>query len=251
MGGRLMQHGFFFDAGRCSGCHACTVACKNWHGLPPGPLKYLRVYEYETGSFPDVRLHFQWIPCYHCEDPACIDACPSKAMHKEDKYGAVLIDDGICDGCRICYDVCPYGAPVFESDEIGVSARKCDMCLDRLERNESPICVLACPTRALDFDPLDDLVARYGDMRDMHDLPSSETTRPSVIFKPPGKKKQLVPYDVERALELLMRRDPLSPVFGSPDEVRDIPNGTIGRNDLVVKHRTSDDLMRRTRNDEG
>jgi hypothetical protein len=27
------------------------VACKNWHQLPPGPLKYPKAYEYEKGSF--------------------------------------------------------------------------------------------------------------------------------------------------------------------------------------------------------
>ena len=27
------------------------MACKNWHQLPPGPLKYPKAYEYEKGSF--------------------------------------------------------------------------------------------------------------------------------------------------------------------------------------------------------
>ncbi len=94
----MAQYGFFFDQSRCSGCHTCAVACKNWNGLPPGPLKYLRVYEYEKGSFPNIRIHFQWIPCYHCEDPACVSSCPRDAIYKEDKYGAVLIDREKCDG---------------------------------------------------------------------------------------------------------------------------------------------------------
>ena len=145
----MAQYGFLFDQSRCSGCHACAVACKNWHALPPGPLKYLRIYEYEKGSFPDVRVHFLWVPCYHCEEPACVVACPCDAIYKEPRYGAVLIESEKCDGCRICYDVCPYGAPVFESDEPGVPAQKCTMCIDRLEAGEQPLCVLACPTRAL------------------------------------------------------------------------------------------------------
>ena len=52
------------------------------------------------------------------------------AIYKESKYGAVLIDSGKCEGCRKCYDVCPYGALVFESDEAGGKAQKCTICID-------------------------------------------------------------------------------------------------------------------------
>jgi len=247
----MAQYGFFFDQSRCSGCHACAVACKNWNALPPGPLKYLRIYEYEKGSFPNVRVHFQWVPCYHCEEPACVANCPCEAIYKEAKYGAVLIDGEKCDGCRICYEFCPYGALVCESDEIDVKPQKCTMCIDRLEMGEQPICVLACPTRALDFGPLSTLRAMYGDRRDLEDMPSSQTTKPAIVFKPHSRKQQLVAYDTQRALELMMRRDPLPPVFTSAADVVEIPSGTIDRSELVIKHESVDDLMRRTRNDEG
>lgn len=247
----MSQYGFYFDQSRCTGCKACAVACKNWHGLPPGPLKYLRTYEYEKGIFPDVRIHFQWVPCYHCEDPVCVKACPAEAMYKEAKYGAVLIDSENCDGCRQCYDVCPYGAPVFESDEKGVKARKCTMCFDRLELGEQPICVLACPSRALDFGLLGSLMEKYGDVRDLEDMPGSQTTKPGIVFKPHAEKQQLVPYNAQRAIELMMRRDPLPPLFSSSTDVTDIPQGIIGRSGLVIKHESVEDFMRRTRNDEG
>ena len=247
----MAQYGFFFDQSRCTGCKTCAVACKNWYRLPPGPLKYLRTYEYEKGSFPNVRIHFQWVPCYHCEEPVCVTNCAPQAMYKEDKYGAVLIDSEKCDGCRICYDVCPYGAPVFESDEVGGKAQKCNMCIDRLELGELPVCVLACPTRALDFGPLSSLMARYGNKSDLEDMPSSRTTKPSVVVKAHTGKRQLVPYNADRALELLMTRDPLPPVFTSVADVTEIPEGIIGRSELVIKHASAEDLMRRTRNDEG
>ncbi len=247
----MAQYGFFFDQSRCSGCHACAVACKNWHGLPPGALKYLRVYEYEKGSFPNVRIHFQWVPCYHCEEPICATSCPCQAIYKEEKYGAVLIESERCDGCRICYEVCPYGAPVFESDETGAKAQKCTMCIDRLEAGEKPICVLACPTRALDFGPMDSLTARYGDRRDLEDMPSSLTTKPAVVFKPHSAKRNLVAYDVEKALKLMMGREPLPQVFASKADVVEIPKGLIGRGKLIIKHRSAEELMRCTRNDEG
>jgi anaerobic dimethyl sulfoxide reductase subunit B (iron-sulfur subunit) len=247
----LMQYGFFFDQSRCSGCHACAVACKNWHRLPPGPVKYLRVYQYEKGFFPAVRLHFQWIPCYHCEKPVCLESCPQEAIRKEEKYGAVLIDGEKCNGCRTCYEVCPYGAPVFETDRRGEKARKCDMCMDRLESGWQPICASACPLRTLDFGPLEELGKRYGDRRDLEDLPGSATTKPAVIFKPHAAKRQLVSYDAPRAFQLLRKRDPLPPLFHSSPDLVEIPKGMIGREELVIKHPSSEDLMRRTRNDEG
>jgi anaerobic dimethyl sulfoxide reductase subunit B (iron-sulfur subunit) len=246
-----MQHGFFFDQSRCSGCRACTLACKSWHNLPAGPLKYLKIYEYEKGVFPYVRIHFQWIPCFHCEEPACIISCPTGAIYKEEKYGAVLLDSEKCDGCRLCYDACPYGAPVFECDEIGIKAQKCTMCIDRLEMDLKPICVLACPNRALDFGPLNFLMDKYSACRDLEDLPSSQATQPAVVFKPHARKQQLITYNAKRAMELFMRRDPLPEVFKSSDKITEIHRRTVGRNALVIKHKSVDSLMRYTRSDDG
>ena len=247
----MVQHGFLFDQSRCSGCRTCALACKSWHNLPAGPLKYLKIYEYEKGSFPDVRIHYQWVPCYHCEDPVCLSSCPAEAIYKEEKYGAVLIDSEKCTGCRKCYDVCPYGAPVFESDAKKIKAQKCNMCLDRLELGLKPICVLACPNRALDFGPLSLLRSRYGNNADLEDLPQSQITRPSVVFKGHVSKRHLVTYDAKRAMELFMRRDPLPRVFESSDIISEIPEQTIGRDKLVIKHKTSESLMHYTQNDEG
>jgi anaerobic dimethyl sulfoxide reductase subunit B (iron-sulfur subunit) len=247
----MTQYGFFFDQSRCTGCRDCTVACKNWHQLPPGPLKYLKVYEYEKGSFPQIRIHFQWVPCYHCEKPVCVKACPADAIRKEPKYGAVLTDSEKCTGCRICYDECPYGAPVFEGDNLDAVAQKCDMCIDRLESGEMPICVLACSARALDFGPLREMEIRYGSNRDLEDLPNSRTTMPAVVFKAHGVKQQIVPYDAQKALELMMKRDPLPPVFNSISDVTEIPEGMVGRNKLVIKHKSAAEVMRYTRCDEG
>jgi|WetSurMetagenome_2_1015567.scaffolds.fasta_scaffold223744_2 anaerobic dimethyl sulfoxide reductase subunit B len=247
----MVQQGFLFDQSRCSGCRTCALACKSWHNLPAGPLKYLKIYEYEKGSFPDVRIHIQWIPCFHCEDPVCLNSCPVKAIYKEEKYGAVLIDSEKCNGCRQCYNVCPYGAPVFESDARKIKAQKCNMCLDRLEVGLKPICVLACPNRALDFGNLKDLISRYGNNRDLEDLPKGQITSPSVVFKCHASKQHLVTYDAKRAMELFMRRDPLPRVFEPSDINSEIPAQTIGRDKLVIKHKTSESLMHYTRNDEG
>jgi anaerobic dimethyl sulfoxide reductase subunit B (iron-sulfur subunit) len=247
----VAQYGFYFDQSRCSGCRACAVACKNWNALPPEPLKFLRIYEYEKGDFPDVRVHIQWIPCYHCEEPACIAHCPSEAIYKENSYGAVLIDSEKCDGCRICYEFCPYGALVFENDKVNSRIYKCNMCIQRLEQGLQPICVSACPTRALDFGPLNSLVERYGNIRDIEDMPSSHTTRPAVIYKFHTEKRDLVPYNRARAVELFMSKDNLSKSSLSKDRNSKKPQVVAGRSKLVIKHESIDKLMQHTRCDEG
>jgi anaerobic dimethyl sulfoxide reductase subunit B len=247
----MEQYGFFFDQSRCTGCQTCVVACKSGHQLPPGPIKYLRIYQYEKGAFPQVRIHMQWIPCYHCEKPACVGACPTGAMYKEERYGAVLVNEDECIACRLCYEACPYGVPVFESNKADVKARKCDMCVDRLNRGESPVCVLSCPLRALDFGPLKELEGKYGTMRDLEDLPESNLTKPSVVFRATGKKRQRFPYDAEKALKLFMKRDPLPQIFSSPSDVTEIPSGLVGRDKLVIKHDSCEELMKLTKNDDG
>ena len=180
-----------------------------------------------------------------------MSACPVEAIRKEPKYGAVLVDSEKCTGCRNCYEECPYGAPVFEGDNLDANARKCDMCIDRLESGELPICVLSCTARALDFGPLTEMQSRYGSNRDLEDLPGSLATKPAVVFKPHAIKKPVVPYDAQKALKLMMRRDPLPPVFNSISDVTDIPEGMVGRNKLVIKHKSEEEVMRYTRCDEG
>jgi anaerobic dimethyl sulfoxide reductase subunit B (iron-sulfur subunit) len=93
--------------------------------------------------------------------------------------------------------------------------------------------------------------ARYGDLRDLEDMPDSKTTKPAVVFKPHAVKNPIIPYDAQKALELMMRRDPLPPVYDKISDVTDIPEGMVGRDKLVIKQKTAEELMRNTRCDEG
>ncbi|MBI4489022.1 MAG: 4Fe-4S dicluster domain-containing protein [Deltaproteobacteria bacterium] len=251
----MPQYGFFFDQSRCTGCRACSIACKGWYDLPPGPLKYMRVYQWEQGAFPDLRLGLLAINCYHCEKPDCIDACPHEAIFKEEKYGAVLIDQERCQGERECWEACPYGAIVYASDQKGEKAHKCTMCIDRLEEGEMPICVHSCSLRALDFGPIEELRKKYGDLDALDELPDGSITRPSVVFKPRDGKKQLIPYDANKALDLWQQRGPfasadLPPTFTSKEAVMRPTPGTRGRDRLVLKAKSAEELMVATRDDE-
>lgn len=247
----MVQYGFFFDQSRCIGCHACAVACKDWNKIPPGPVKWLRVYEYEKGVFPDVEQKIVFVPCYHCENPACINASSARGIYKEEKYGAVLIDPNKASNLRDAAAACPYGAIVFESDASDAKASKCTMCIDRLEQGKLPACVEICPMRALDFGPLDKLERKYGANRQLEDMPSSEITRPAIIFKPQTPKKKLVPYDSDKALRLFAERlDGLPPIYKSPDDVKNVPREIIGRSKLILKPTSTQELMNLTRNDD-
>ena len=251
----MAQYGFFIDLSRCIGCNACVIACKQWHNISPGPIKWVRVSQWETGSFPSIKLHILPIMCFHCENPVCIKACPNQAIWKEEKYGAVLVDPEKCEGERKCWQACPYGAPQFEGDEPGLKMSKCDMCIDRLEEGLKPICVLSCSMRALEFGPLNELREKYGNLSQIEDMPKDSITKPAVIFKPADSKKRVIPWDSERALELWQRRhpdkgEPLPNTFMVESDITQVPEGNVGRGKLVLKAENTEELMYYTTDDE-
>ena len=140
----MTQYGFFFDQSRCYGCKACSVACKDWYDIAPGPEKWMSVYMWEKGRFPNPSIGILAFNCGHCDNPVCAATCENGAIFKEDKYGAVLVDQDKCKGDRHCFEACPYGAPKFASDEPGTKMSKCTMCIDRLENDQLPLCVASC-----------------------------------------------------------------------------------------------------------
>jgi anaerobic dimethyl sulfoxide reductase subunit B len=250
----VTQYGFFIDLSRCIGCNACTIACKQWHDILPGPVKWMRVYQWENGSFPDIHLNALPIMCLHCDNPVCAKACPHQAIRKEKKYGAVLVDSTRCTGERACWKACPYGAPQFEGDQPGIKMSKCNMCFDRLEQGKSPICVLSCSLRALEFGPIEELKEKYGQPIQLEYLPRISITGPSAIFKPIDTKKAIVPWDSRRALELWQKRHPdtiisLTDIFDEKNMAQTPENGP-GRHQLVLKARNSAELMFYTTDDE-
>ena len=251
----MTQYGFFIDQSRCIGCNQCTISCMQWHDIPPGIVKWMRVYQWEKGVFPNVRLHMMSVLCYHCENPVCIKACPNGAIYKEEKYGAVLVDPEKCTGTRKCWKACPYGAPQFQGDEPSTKMSKCNMCVERLEQGLTPICVLSCSMRALEFGPLDELEKKYGHLKRLEDMPKDSITKPAVVFKPAEPKRQVIPWDSKRALELWRKRqphegEPLPDIFTEISEVTEAPQEIVGRHKLVLKAKNSQELMYYTTDNE-
>jgi len=145
---RYKQHGFYFNADNCIGCHACEAACAEKNDTPPH-LAFRSVGYLEGGVWPAyARLNIS-MACNHCDNPVCLKGCPTRAYTKFAEYGAVLQDPDICFGCGYCTWVCPYNAPQLDSKAGHVS--KCNMCIDRLEAGLKPACAAACLGGALDF----------------------------------------------------------------------------------------------------
>jgi carbon-monoxide dehydrogenase iron sulfur subunit len=85
------------------------------------------------------------ITCRHCEDPACVTACPKEALTQEEQTGVIMIDEEKCNGCSWCIEACPFGAMMLHPKKGVVST--CDNCKELGE----PQCVKWCPEEALEF----------------------------------------------------------------------------------------------------
>lgn len=170
-----MRYGMVIDLRRCIGCNACTIACKQQNGTPPG-IFYSHVNIYEEGKYPFARLKALPVLCNHCSDPACVNVCPVGASQKH-ADGIVTVDPNKCIGCRYCQAACPYDARQFVPNNTtgyfgdkGLTAYekamypqhqagtvgKCNFCQERLRLGQLPACVLTCPAKARIFGDLDD-----------------------------------------------------------------------------------------------
>ncbi len=179
------QYGFYFDSDRCVQCHACEVACKSWNELELG-TKWRRVADIWAGQFPNVTNKTVSISCMHCGRPACVDACPVKALSKRSEDGIVVVDQAKCTGCRSCAAACPFQIPQY--GQTG-KMQKCNFCIPRLEQGKQPSCVATCPGEALRCGNLHDLLA--GSKRKSAErLPGP--TDPSLIFSGRLKAAELL-----------------------------------------------------------
>lgn len=182
-----MQMGFYFDQSRCTGCYTCCVSCKDWNDIPAGPVNFRKVISREWGRYPEVKLAYLSLSCNHCENPACAQACPANAITKRREDGIMVVEREMCLGSEVCgspcKQACPYGIPQFGIEE-NSKMQMCHFCLDRVTQSKKPACVDACPVRALDAGPLDELKKKYGDGKEAEGFIYSEETRPSIIVKP-------------------------------------------------------------------
>ena len=178
---RNKQHGFFFTADNCIGCHACESACAEKNETP-AHLAFRSVGYVEGGSYPDYKRMNISMACNHCDDPVCLKGCPTRAYTKHAEYGAVLQDPETCFGCGYCTWVCPYNAP--QLDPVKGQVSKCNMCVDRLEVGLKPACVSACVGNALDFGVIEDTPENRQQCKtSIPGFPDPSITNPNIRFQ--------------------------------------------------------------------
>ena len=180
----MARKGFYFDSTRCVNCKTCMVACKKKNNLPLD-VAYRKVDTYVTGDYPNARMYHFSHACNHCADPACVKACPTGAMYRDEQDGTTQHDDDICIGCGSCVIACPYGAPTVVK-ETGISM-KCNACIDTRGEDGMPTCVAACGTRALEFGEYDDLVAAHPNaVNKIACMASGDITNPTILIQANG-----------------------------------------------------------------
>ena len=158
----MTQYAILTDLNRCVGCMACMVSCKVINGVPIGSYwnKMLRIGPYKRKDYKtsnDVDMYYLSVQCQHCENPKCVEVCPTGASHKM-ADGTVQIDKAKCIGCQFCAMACPYGVRYLNEEERVVE--KCTLCEQKVAQGELPQCVKNCVGMAKWFGDAD------GDIRD-------------------------------------------------------------------------------------
>ena len=137
------------ESEKCLACRSCEIACAVEHSCSQNIFEAV-----DEKPSPEYRIYVEDIQgttvtlqCRHCESAPCLQVCPSKAIIRKELEEPVKILDDLCIGCSFCVIVCPFG--VLKSGKDKKIALKCDLCIERIQENEAPACVNACPTGAL------------------------------------------------------------------------------------------------------
>ena len=171
------------DLDRCSGCDSCVAACKMEHQMNLGVVRNHVSAIGPTGTFPDIEMYWLPMQCQQCENPGCIEVCPTGASYRDEETGIVLVNAEDCIGCESCLTGCPYGVRQFNEDA-GV-VQKCTLCAQITADGDGvPACVHNCNCGARFFgdydDPESDVcreLAKYPEEA-IHTLPDPNDAKP-------------------------------------------------------------------------
>ncbi len=160
-----------------------------------------------SGTYPN-NYHF-YLPrlCNHCTKPACLEACPVRAIYKREQDGIVLVDQDKCQGFRLCNQACPYDKVYF--NYVTRKTQKCIFCFPRLEQGVAPACARQCPGRLRfvgfleDDGPIHKLVNEWKVALPLH---PEYGTSPNVYYVPPMLPPQ---FDAEGRFDETNPRVPM------------------------------------------
>ncbi|MDP2707907.1 MAG: 4Fe-4S dicluster domain-containing protein [Burkholderiales bacterium] len=186
----LKRWGLLIDINKCHDCDACVTACHEengvyGHGRPATDPQWIRkvtLKDKQTGFVQTLPLM-----CQHCEEPPCVDVCPTGASFKR-ADGIVLVDKHICIGCRYCMMACPYKARSFvhenTTDQKPHAPRgkgtveSCTLCVHRVDAGNIPACVEACNKDG-------NKAMVFGDLKDRNsDISKQMATGPTTQLRP-------------------------------------------------------------------
>jgi anaerobic carbon-monoxide dehydrogenase iron sulfur subunit len=125
------------DAEKCTGCMLCVLSCsfEKEHFFSPSFAR-LKVLRDEDDGY----WNFAPSVCEFCDEPACVEVCPSEALVPRPGGGALVVP-GLCIGCLKCTEACPAGVCQIHPDH--VESMVCDLC------GGDPACAKSCPTDAI------------------------------------------------------------------------------------------------------
>ena len=198
----MTRYGMAIDLNRCFGCQTCAVACKMANNLPNDVLfnqvKTVGGDSVDTaaGEYPNCTLSYLPFQCQHCENPACLEVCPTGATTKDEETGIVSVDS------EPCIKACPYEgvrtlikSPEYYLDVVvgeydapphkGGTVEKCTFCKNLIDRGDVPACMQLCPGRARYWGDLDDPesdVSKAIEGRETMFLNEEAGTKPSVYY---------------------------------------------------------------------
>ena len=146
----MSKYSLMFHRKDCMGCHACEVACKQENRAADG-VKLIAVLE-KGPEMVAGKLNFVFHVnlCRHCDEPPCVDACPT-GVFSQRQGGGVVVRKKHCIRCGECVAACPVDAV---SQDVHGEVYVCLHC---------GRCVEFCPHNCLEFGELDQL------RRSLHD----------------------------------------------------------------------------------
>ena len=133
-----MEKLLIFNAKKCVGCRTCEVSCSLTQTGFCNPASSRRRVIHFDELYLDIPMQ-----CQQCDDPACMNICPAKAISVEGETGAKIINADKCIGCKMCMIACPFGA--VSVDPLSSKVVKCDLCAG------DPACARFCPTGAIQY----------------------------------------------------------------------------------------------------
>lgn len=143
------------DSKKCASCETCMMACSLAHsGNSNVNLSRIQLTKNPFGCFPDDSVQNQ---CRQCPYPACVNACPTGAMHVDKDTGVRTVDEEKCIGCERCVEACPFTPSRVQWNFEEKHAQKCDLCLNTPYWDEEggpggkQACVEVCPMKAISF----------------------------------------------------------------------------------------------------